>query len=94
MELTYIRAKLAEFFSGLDAFMQKAVTAPKLMWQQTADEPGSRLMLLVFLLAFAAGALYLVLSFLRVPFREKLRMLRNLVLVTLMVLVIFWFALM
>lgn len=86
--------KMKVFFSRLLSFLDKAVDAPLQMWGQTANEPGGRALLLVFLAAFAGGALYLVLAFLKAPWRSKLRMLTTALFCILILLGIFWFALM
>ena len=86
--------KLQLFFSRLGRFWDKLLEAPELMWRQAANEPGNRVMLLVFLMAFAGGALYLVVSFLKAAWREKLKMLGTILFCAAVVLVIFWFALM
>lgn len=86
--------KLDLFFSRMAAFLDKAAAAPARMWAQTAGSQGSRIMLLVFTAAFAGGALYLVISFFKAPWRQKLKMLSTALVCLLIVLAIFWFALM
>ena len=86
--------KVQLFFSRLGSFLDKALEAPMQMWRQTANEPGNRVMLLVFLIGFAAGALYLIVSFFKAPWRGKLKMLRTGLICALLILVVFWFALM
>ena len=86
--------KLELFFSRMAAFLDEAAAAPARMWAQTAGEPGNRVMLLVFLAAFVGGALYLVVSFIKAPWRQKLKMLSTALVCLLIVLAIFWFALM
>ena len=86
--------RLELFFSRMAAFLDKSADAPMQMWAQTANEPGNRVMLLVFLAAFAGGALYLVISFLKATWRGKLRMLSTALFCVLIVLTVFWFALM
>lgn len=86
--------KLQIFFSRISALLDKAAAAPTQMWAQTAGQQGNRAMLLVFLAAFAGGALYLVIAFLKAPWRRKLKMLSTALFCALIVLAILWLALM
>lgn len=85
--------QLCGFLDKLSVFLAKLTEAPALMWRQTADEPGNRLMLAVFALAAAAAVLYLIWHFIKAPWREKLRTLGSLLFAALIVLVILYFAL-
>ena len=86
--------KIEIFFSRLGRFWGRALDAPMQMWRQTAGESGNRVMLIVFLIGFAAGALYLIVSFLKAPWRGKLKMLTTGLICALIILAVFWFALM
>jgi len=82
------------FWDRLERFWRLCKTAPMTMWNGTADEPGNRLMLIMFLIGFVGGALYLIVSFFRVSWKEKLKMLGIAALSILVLLIIFYFALM
>lgn len=82
------------FMDRLGHFFRQWKTAPMTMWNGTANEPGNRLMLIMFLIGFAGGALYLIVSFFRASWKEKLKMLGVGLFSALILLVIFYFALM
>ena len=82
------------FWDRMERFLRMCKTAPLTMWNGTANEPGNRLMLIMFLIGFAGGALYLIVSFFRASWKEKLKMLGVAAFSILILLVIFYFALM
>ena len=82
------------FMDRLGHFFRQWKTAPMTMWSGTANEPGNRLMLIMFLIGFAGGALYLIVSFFRASWKEKLKMLGVGLFSALILPVIFYFALM
>lgn len=82
------------FWDRLGSFLEKMTRAPMTMWNGTANEPGNRLMLIVFLIGFVGGAAYLIVSFFKVSWKEKLKMLWLAALSILILLVILYFALM
>lgn len=82
------------FWDRMERFLRMCKTAPMTMWNGTANEPGNRIMLIMFLIGFAGGALYLIVSFFRASWKEKLKMLGVAAFSILILLVIFYFALM
>lgn len=86
--------KLSIFSDRLLDFLTKLVNAPLSMWNGAAGDAGNRLMLMVFFVAFAGGALYLLVAFLKAAWKDKLRMLGTAFIIVFVLLVILWFALM
>ena len=82
------------FRDRLEHFLRQWKDAPMTMWNGTANEPGNRVMLIMFLIGFVGGALYLIVSFFKVSWKEKLKMLGIALFSTLILLVILYFALM
>ena len=82
------------FWDRMERFLRMCKTAPMTMWNGTANEPCNRIILIMFLIGFAGGALYLIVSFFRASWKEKLKMLGVAAFSILILLVIFYFALM
>ena len=82
------------FWDRMERFLRMCKTAPMTMWNGTANEPGNRLMLIMFLIGFVGGALYLIVCFFKASWKEKLKMLGVAAFSILILLVIFYFALM
>ena len=82
------------FWDRMERFLRQCKAAPMTMWNGTADELGNRIMLIMFLIGFVGGALYLIVCFLKESWKEKLKMLGVALVSVVMLLVIFYFALM
>lgn len=93
-EIEKIIDSLPLFWDRLGRFLRLGKGAPMTLWNSTANEPGNRLMLIMFLIGFVGGAIYLIVSFFKVGWKEKLKMLLLAALSVLVLLIIFYFALM
>jgi len=86
--------KLELFFSRLADFISMGKAAPMSIWQGTAGQPWLRVFMLCCLLGLAGAIIGTLLSFFKAGWKDKLRMLLADIIVIIVLLVIFYFALM
>ena len=85
--------KMAMFWEQLCELFSQAKDAPRMIWEGSAEEPGTRIFLILAMIGVGSVILYSLVSFIKSSWKTRLWMLMILLIVLLVLAVIFYFAL-
>ena len=83
--------EVKDYFEQLKAFFNLAKDAPRTLWEGTGGSLAERAEMLIVMVPILAAVLYLIISFLKSGWKEKLRSLEILIISVIVLLIVFYF---